>query len=138
MSSKVTYFEDLMIDYLQGVLDKTKMVSPDDFDDMWLDLFETTKKLFKQADESYINDGEMFRQELTAIVGIFNNGSLMFPDLVAKALDYVTKTKEKYISPELIENSENDVSLDDKLVNASERSATTNNSDCKAVDFAKE
>ena len=94
MSAEVVYFEDLLIDYLKDVSAKTEKVSPDEYDDIWLELFFKTKELVKKADESYLKDSDKVRAEVMTLVDIYNDKTLTFPDLVEKALNHVIETKQ--------------------------------------------
>ena len=84
----VVYFEDLVVKDFQKIQKKIKKVTPDEYDGMWLGLFDQIKVAYRKADQSYLSDGELVKM-LQTLNGVLNDNTLTFPDLVQQALDYM-------------------------------------------------
>lgn len=95
----IIYFEDLVVKHLQKIQKKIKKVTPDEYDEMWLGLFDQIKVAYRKADQSYLSNVELVKT-LQTLNAILNDNSLTFPNLVQQALDYMTTVQalEVYVA----------------------------------------
>ena len=78
------------MEHLYWIREKINETTPDGYDEMWLSLFNKTRAAFIKSDgDSYKNNLNEFEQEVRNLVDIFNDKSLMFPDLIQKAIDFL-------------------------------------------------
>lgn len=114
------YFEDLVIKHLQKVQKNIENVTPDAYDEMWLGLFDQIKATYRKADQSYLPDEELAKT-LQTLNTILNDNTLLFPDLVQQALDFMTTVQalemyvESGVAPERFTERTNAVSSLDTI-----------------------
>lgn len=88
-------FEDLTLEHLYFVKDSINKTTPDDYDEMWLNLLIATRSALRISEgDSYKTNQNEFEQEVRNLVDIFNNKSLMFPDLIQKAIDFLESQRK--------------------------------------------
>ena len=89
----ILYFEDLLVKNFEKLSHKVQKVLPDDYDELWLGLPRLVKDAYQKADQSYLSDDHLLKV-IKKLNDIFNDNTLIFPDLVQKSLDFMITVKE--------------------------------------------
>lgn len=88
-------FEDYVLAHLYKVKKTIKNASPDVYDAEWIFLFDELKVAFAKSEgESYKTNINEFEAELKTLSDIYNDKSLMFPDLIQKAIDFLESQRK--------------------------------------------